>query len=106
MDLFRKIFPEWFRNHVNQLDPSPKQKPLKDLVYGPIFQVKSYGPCFANGYRFHKQEYSRGLTTQNSRVVIKGSCYGEDYIDYYGILKKIIELEYSGAKKVILFLYN
>ena len=104
LDLFRKTFPEWFRSHVNQLDPSPKQNLLKDLAYGPIFQVKSYGACFANGYRFHTQEYGGGLTTQNSGVMVNRSCYGENHIDYYGILKEIIELEYSGANKVILFL--
>ena len=47
LDLFRKTFPEWFRNHVNQLDPSPKQNLLKDIAYGPIFQVKSYVLYFA-----------------------------------------------------------
>ena len=36
--------------------------------------------------------------------MVKGSCYGEDHIDYYGILKEILELEYFDAKKVILFL--
>ena len=46
------------------------------------------------------------MTIQNSEVLVKGSCYEEDHIDYYDILKKILELEYSSAKKVILFLYD
>lgn len=41
LDMFKKTFPKWFRNHVNQIDPTPKQKLLKDFVYGPICQVKS-----------------------------------------------------------------
>ena len=65
LDLFKKTFSKWLRSHVNQLDPSSKQKLLKDLAYGLIFQVKSYKACFANRYRFHTQEYGGGLTTQN-----------------------------------------
>ena len=37
LDLFRKTFTKWFRNHVNQLDPSHKHKFLKDFAYGLIF---------------------------------------------------------------------
>ena len=63
-----------------------------------------YGACFANGYRFYTQEYGGGLSTENSGVIVKGSCYAKDLINYYIIFKEILELEYSSANKVILFL--
>lgn len=52
LNLFKKTFPEWFTNLVNQLDSRLKQKFLKDFTYGCIFQVKLYETCFTNEYRF------------------------------------------------------
>ncbi|KAK6773754.1 hypothetical protein RDI58_028992 [Solanum bulbocastanum] len=45
---------------------------------------------FINGYKFHTEEWSKGKKTNNSGVWVKG----EGDIDYYGVLYKIIELEY------------
>lgn len=37
--------------------------------------------------------------------MVRGSCYGENHLSYYGILKEILELEYNvpGNNKVVLF---
>ncbi|PKA53528.1 hypothetical protein AXF42_Ash009024 [Apostasia shenzhenica] len=40
----------------------------------------------------------------NNGVCVKGSCYNDDEIDYYGMFTEIIVLEYFGkGNKVILF---
>ena len=43
------------------------------------------------------------LTSQNLSIMVKWSCYGEDNLDYFGILKVIVELEYTVNNHVLLF---
>lgn len=78
---------------------------MKELSFGPNHQVVPYRGCFSNGYRFHGITVGEGLSTNNCGVVVRGSCYGEDQLDYYGILKEVLEVEYfiSGPNKLILF---
>ena len=45
---------------------------------------------FINGYKFHREEWSKGKKTNNSGVWVKG----EGDINYYVVLQEIIELEY------------
>ena len=42
------------------------------------------------------------LKTKNNSVVVKGE-ESTRYIDWFGVIKKIIALEYLGSKEVILF---
>jgi hypothetical protein len=56
-----------------------------------------------NGYRFQtaKLEASRPLAaTTNSGVVANGEDASRLAVDYYGILQKIIEYTFSGAKEL------
>ena len=69
---------------------------IRHLSYGPSKQVKSYNGIVVNGYRFHTREYEQHKTTNNSGVCCRGSSYGEDEIDYYGVVEDIIELSYVG----------
>jgi hypothetical protein len=40
----------------------------------------------------------------NNGVCIKGEWAGEDTVhDYYGVLEEVVELEYEGHNKVVLF---
>ncbi|GJT18586.1 uncharacterized protein Tco_0877292 [Tanacetum coccineum] len=65
------------------------------------------------GYRFHTKEREKGRKTQNSGIVVsvKGESYAssrdrrpvEGVINYYGKLNDIIELNYSGKIRVVLF---
>ena len=49
---------------------------------------------FVNGYRFHIEAYGTNQAIMNSGICIKGSNCSNMESDYYGILTKIIELEY------------
>lgn len=56
-----------------------------------------------NGYRFHTQSREKDRNTQNSGVVVTGE-HGNNIIDFYGVLKDVMEVEYLGAnKKVLIF---
>ena len=98
-DVIRRTFVEWFHEHVTTLDRSPTQKRLKELSYGPVALAMSYKGCIANGYRFHSKESNNdGLSTQDWGVMVKGSCYGEGNMDYYGILKEVLKVEYYSTQ--------
>ena len=58
---------------------------------------------FINGYKFHTKTCSRGKKTTNCGVCVKGVTQGgED--DFYGVIDRIIEIEYHGLPtKVPLF---
>jgi hypothetical protein len=76
-------------------------------------QVKAleYGRYDINRYHFQtmKLEVSRPLAaTTNSRVVANGKDASRLAADYYGVLQKIIEYTFGGAKelKVVFFEYD
>jgi hypothetical protein len=86
---------------------------LKWLARGPLRNVTRYSGYLVNGYRFHTKDREDSLKTQNSGVVV--SVEGENYAssrdrrpvhgvtNYYGKLNDIIELNYSGQIRVVLF---
>ena len=56
-----------------------------------------------NGYRFHTQTCEKNRKTQNSGVVVQGE-HGNNIVDFYGVLKDVLEVEYIGPnKKVLVF---
>jgi hypothetical protein len=76
-----------------------------DLQQLPLGQVKvlESGRYDINRYRFQtaKLEASRPLAaTTNSGVVANGEDASRLAVDYYGILQKIIEYTFSGAKEL------
>lgn len=58
-----------------------------------------------NGYRFHVECNDNEFNTQNCKVPVTIDIGFEmKNIDCYGILIEIIELQYLGGKRVVLFL--
>ena len=49
-----------------------------------------------NGFKFTTEEYSKYKKTNNSGVWVKGGDGTLDGVDYYGVLKEVLEMEYSG----------
>lgn len=88
-------------------------KELKWLAMGPRETVKTYSGYLINGYRFHTKQREKYLKTQNSGVVVlaRASSYAttrdnnpvEGEMNYYGVLKEIIQLNYSGMLEFVLF---
>jgi len=73
------------------------------LACGPDFRVKKYTSCTVNGVRFNTVDRDKNKKTQNSGVMTQGTHNGQ-FIDFYGTLKEIIELEYNAEERtVVLF---
>lgn len=70
---------------------------LKILTYEPLLEVNVYEGYYIGGYVFHTEGYGETRATWNSGVNLKGT------IDYYGVLKEVIELKYVGGNNVVLF---
>ena len=79
---------------------------LRQLAKKPLRFIKRYNAFFfVNGYKFHTMGHASSKATMNSGVCIQGSNYSEVVWDYYGRIKEILELEYTGlpVKKLVLF---
>ncbi|CAI0559258.1 unnamed protein product, partial [Linum tenue] len=100
-------FISWFKKEVgNSYEPN-KSKTLDDLLAlsrGPAQTVKSYTGYVLNGYRFHTKDHDKNLRTQNSGVIVVGDD-GVDVnaINYYGVLREVIELQFLGGRSLALF---
>ena len=77
-------------------------KQLLSSTRGPDRCANFYKGYAINGFRFHTKQRETFLKTQNCGVVVKGDVLTGD-VDYYGMLTKIIELEYMGKDQVVLF---
>ncbi|KAG8472735.1 hypothetical protein CXB51_034590 [Gossypium anomalum] len=110
-----KIFPPSFFTIMVHLVWSGKDvnDELKWLSQGPNRVVKRYSAFLINGFRFHTKSCERLRRTQNCGIVVNSSikCYAsardsnlvEGNVEYYGLLTDIIELDYYGKQKVVLF---
>ncbi|KAJ7957701.1 Transposon protein, putative, CACTA, En/Spm sub-class [Quillaja saponaria] len=58
---------------------------IEEIAYGPIKVVRCYNGFFVNELRFHTFSYGDGKKSMNSGVRVKGSCYGVDELDFYGM---------------------
>ncbi|XP_042441453.1 uncharacterized protein LOC122026804 [Zingiber officinale] len=100
-----KQFINWLRVRVERLHKNDKTKKMKDLLSlarGPTQYGKSFVCCKVNEYKFHTEEHSKGLRTQNSGILVVGN-YGAENIDYYGVLSHIIELQFLGERRIVVF---
>ena len=70
------------------------------LARGPNKVVKRSSGFIINGIRFHTISREERRKTQNSSVVNKSEVGGADY---FGKIRDIIELNYYGSFKVVLF---
>lgn len=86
---------------------------LRWIKDGPLNVVKKYEACIVNGFRFHTKNLERRRVTQNSGVVMsattssfssskdKNPIHGN--VTYYGVLDEIVQLDYYGTMKIVLF---
>ena len=54
--------------------------------------AKSFLGYFVKGYRFQTKHHSSNRATDNSGVCIKGTYFGTEEEDFFGVLDEIIEL--------------
>ncbi|KAK4411777.1 hypothetical protein Sango_0250700 [Sesamum angolense] len=92
-------FPRWFRKRVEQLHSELANDELISLANGPDTRVKHYTGCNINGCRFHTKDRENNKKTQNSGVVVEGE-HNKKIIDFYGIVKDIIEMGGPGRRVV------
>ncbi|GJU78696.1 ribonuclease H-like domain-containing protein [Tanacetum coccineum] len=101
-------FSEWFRKRVERLeelnDPRVTQE-IKWLARGPNNFVRRYSGYFVKGYHFHTNNHENSLKSQNSGVVVTvlDSSNTQEVVSYYGSLKEVVKLNYSGKLRVVLF---
>ncbi|KAL4347510.1 hypothetical protein GQ457_17G000020 [Hibiscus cannabinus] len=111
-----ETFHTWFRDYVALLDRQEDTsvvEVVKWLARGPTEVVKRYSGYIINGFRYHTTRREKNLKTQNSGVVVTSKTWSyasardkqpvEGEVNYYGALKDIVELNYSGRFKVVLF---
>ncbi|XP_070054771.1 uncharacterized protein [Nicotiana tomentosiformis] len=105
LDAVYSTFEAWLKECVNNSNNGVNQF-LKDISWGPAPTVTTMSQYFVNGYKFHAEECSKYKKSNNSGVCVKGGEGNQDgENDYYGVIKEILELSYSGwpNKKIILF---
>ncbi|KAK5811424.1 hypothetical protein PVK06_026755 [Gossypium arboreum] len=110
-----KLFTESFHEWLSQTVCSGKDvnDEVKWLSQGPNRVIKRYSAFLINGYIFHTKYRERMRRTQNCGVVVNSSITSyasardsnpiEGNVEYYGLLTDIIELDYYGRWKVVLF---
>ncbi|KAH0644671.1 hypothetical protein KY284_032555 [Solanum tuberosum] len=104
---------EWFKEYVasqNGVEITPE---IEVLANGPNNVVRRFKEYNIHGFKFRTMWKEQGLKTQNSGVVMsavtKRFSNGRESIEqssddmYYGKLIDIIELNYYGKLKVVLF---
>ncbi|XP_020270974.1 uncharacterized protein LOC109846163 [Asparagus officinalis] len=96
-----KNFIEWFQALVYQ--SYREDDDLLSLSRGPSKIVKCFTGFVINGHRFHTESRDNCLSTQSSGVAVVGDAGDGGDIDYYGALVEVVELEYPGRRKVVLF---
>ncbi|XP_028057181.1 uncharacterized protein LOC114261174 [Camellia sinensis] len=101
-------FHTWFLKYVTKLQVEgtmDASNQLMNLARGLDYRVTRYNGCIINGIRFRTQDCDMYRKTQNSGVVVKGDHKGKP-IDFYGVIREIIELKYLGGNSVFLFKCN
>lgn len=89
------------------------EKTLKRLADGPMFRARCYNKYRVNGFEFSPSDYETNKSTQNSgvscsaitlyRSSVKDKNYKEDVTTYYGVLKEIIELDYTDFCQTVFY---
>ncbi|KAM3191465.1 hypothetical protein ACQJBY_069003 [Aegilops geniculata] len=99
----KEEFVGWFERRITELHNDGK---VSNLIYalakGPDHLARVYNRTVLNGYFFRNSYIEQDLSTQNSGVIVKGDA-NTGNIDYYGVIKKIIFLDFPPDKEVVLF---
>ena len=72
------------------------------LSRGPDCRARVFNRCFVNGFYFRVSSIENCLSTQNSGVFVKGDA-STGNMGWYGVLKRIICLDFPSGKEVMLF---
>ncbi|KAK1551176.1 hypothetical protein Q3G72_031504 [Acer saccharum] len=84
-------------------DGSPEAtNDLYALACGPDNRVESYPSCIVNGVRYNIEERDKRHITQNCGLVVDGE-HENATVDFYGILKDVIQLNYMFNYRAVLF---
>jgi hypothetical protein len=75
---------------------------LFGLAQGPDDRVRVFNCRFINHFLFRMNHVESKLSTQNSGVVVKGDESASN-MDWYGVIKRIILLDFPNGKEVVLF---
>ena len=75
---------------------------LFHLACGSDSRVFRYTSYLINGWRFNIKDRDMYLKSQNSGILIRGDD-NTGNLDYFGVLRDIIKLSYSGGNNVVLF---
>ncbi|XP_065859004.1 uncharacterized protein [Euphorbia lathyris] len=87
---------EWFHHRIVQLHKDRDARVNEEvlpLAYGPLYGIQTFKGYVINGFRFHIKELETKRLKQNNGVLVKG-VMSDKMIDYYGVLNKIVELQY------------
>nr|XP_009775626.1 PREDICTED: uncharacterized protein LOC104225505 isoform X2 [Nicotiana sylvestris] len=109
-----KEFPDWFPKRIMNPDiASTISTDLEFLAQGPCPDARRFTTYNINGFKFRTLSREQGSQTQNSGVFLTSdtSCIASNAdrnarqadLPYYGKLEDIIELNYYGQFKVVLF---
>jgi len=79
---------------------------ISDTLYalsrGPDLRVRVFNRSVINGFFFRTASVESALNTQNSGVAVKGADSSAS-MEWYGVIKKILTLDFPGEKEVVLF---
>ncbi|KAK9125649.1 hypothetical protein Scep_014495 [Stephania cephalantha] len=98
-----KHFSSWFQ----QFAPSCIQDTtLQILSYGPSRLCTVYHSYLVNGYKFQTVSHGSNKDMRSSGVCVSGTNYAQCDNDFYGQLEEVIQIEYGGFLRTVLFMYQ
>ena len=72
------------------------------LAQGPDSRAHTLHRCHIDNWLFRTADIEKSLVTQNSGVLVRGDRTTGN-MSWYGVIKRMIALEFAGQKEVILF---
>ena len=99
-------FQSYIFRSVKQITELHNDGKVSNLIYalakGPDHIARVFNRTVLNGYFFRNSYIEKDLSTQNSGVIVKGD-ESTGGISYYGVIKKIIFLDFPPDKEVVIF---
>ncbi|TVU13762.1 hypothetical protein EJB05_37188, partial [Eragrostis curvula] len=96
-------FVRWFEAKIRHLHAKGEvSSEMFGLAQGPDDRARTLHRCHINNWLFRTVDIEKSLVTQNSGVLVKGDGTTGN-MNWYGVIKRMISLEFPGQKEVILF---